>query len=89
LIATLAQRVQQLLGFTYRRKMCQGAPLKRSWMLRPGEPATENRKIYGFLAGGGCLAYKTQHYVTGLRQSLQGFQNTSRQVGFVQTERKS
>jgi hypothetical protein len=34
-------------------------------------------------------AYKTQHFVTGLRESLQGFQNTSGQAGFVWTARKS
>ena len=50
-----------------------------SWMLRPGQSATQNRKIYGFLAGS-CPPYKTQHFVTGLRQSLQGFQNTGGQV---------
>jgi len=33
--------------------------------------------------------YKTQLFVTGLRQSLQGFQNSGGQTGFVQTEQKS
>src|SRR5205807_10217651 len=47
-------------------KICQGAPLKRSWMLRPAQPATQNRKIFG----GSCRPYKTQLFVTGLRPIL-------------------
>jgi hypothetical protein len=68
--------------------MCQGAPLKRFWMLRPGQLSRQNRK-YFVLSGRKLPAYKTQHFVTGLRESLQGFQNTSGQAGFVWTGRKS
>jgi hypothetical protein len=50
-----------------------------------------NRKIPGFsrFLTENLLPYKTTHFVTGLWQSLQGFQNQPVRTGFLQTERKS
>jgi hypothetical protein len=67
--------------------MCQNAPLNRFWMLRPAQLSRQNRNISYFLAGS-CPPYKTQYFVTGLRESLQGFQNNGGQSVFVMDRKK-
>jgi hypothetical protein len=60
-------------------------------MLRHVQSGVGNRKIPEiprFLTEN-LLPYKTTHFVTGLWQSLQGFQNHPVRTGFLQTERKS
>ena len=63
-------------------KMCHGAPLKRLWMLRPGQLCRRNRNILSFRQEVARLT-KPNVSLQSLRQSLQGFQNTGGQSVFV------
>jgi hypothetical protein len=56
-------------------------------MLGHAKSATWNRKIYVFLTRIPA-PYKTIQFVTGLRESLQSFQNQGCESGFEQTEGK-